>query len=111
MILRWRTPLGLLLFETRGPLPAAPDGGARIVACQFPALPLHSDGVVIEAHLCDPAGSVIIDSSEVQLHVAAQPGPLLRIAHTWTDTTATSHNGSAHNAAALVAAAPDSKRQ
>jgi hypothetical protein len=110
LILRWRTPLGLLLFETRAPLPTAPDGGARSAACQFSALPLHSDGAIIEAHLCDPASSVIIDSSEVQFHVAAQHGPLLRIAHTWLDTTATSHNGSAHDTAALVAAAPDGKR-
>ena len=64
-----------------------------------------------EAQDCGAARSVIIDSSEAQLHVAAQQGPLLRIAHNWTDATATSHNGSAHNAAALVAAAPDSKRQ
>jgi hypothetical protein len=88
----------------------ATDGGARSVACHVPALPLHSDGAVIEAHLCDPVGSVIIDSSEVQLHVAAQHGPLLHIAHTWTDTTATRRNGSAHEPAALVAAAPDRKR-
>jgi ABC-type polysaccharide/polyol phosphate transport system ATPase subunit len=110
VILRWRTPLGLFLFETRHPLPPDPDGGARSAACHVPALPLHSDGAVIEAHLCDPANSVIIDSSEVLLHVAAQHGPMLRIEHTWTDTTATRRNGSAHTAAALVAAAPDGKR-
>jgi ABC-type polysaccharide/polyol phosphate transport system ATPase subunit len=110
VILRWRTPLGLLLFETRAPLPAAPDGGARSAACHFPSLPIHSDGAVIEAQLCDPVGSVIIDSSELQLHVAAQHGPLLRIAHTWTDTTASKRNGTAHEPASLVAAAPDGKR-
>jgi lipopolysaccharide transport system ATP-binding protein len=111
VILRWRTPLGLFLFETRAALPSAPDGGARSIACHVPALPLHSDGAVIEAHLWDPDGSVIIDSSEVQLHVAAQHGPLLRIAHTWTDTTATRRNGSARQSSALVAAAPDGKRK
>lgn len=110
VILRWRTPLGLLLFETRAPLPPAPDGGARSAACHIPALPLHSDGAVIEAHLCDPAGSVIIDSSEVQLHVAAGQGPLLRIVHAWTDTTATKRNGAAHTTEALVAAVSEVKR-
>jgi lipopolysaccharide transport system ATP-binding protein len=109
VILRWRTPLGLLLFETRHPIPIALDGGARSIACHIPELPLHSEGAIIEAHLCDPVGSVIIDSSEVQLHVAAQPGPLLRIAHTWTDNGAARRNGSAHPSEALAIAAPNGK--
>jgi lipopolysaccharide transport system ATP-binding protein len=109
VILRWRTGLGLLLFETRHPMPVALDGGARSAACHIPALPLHSDGAVIEAHLCDPAGSVIIDSSEVQLHIAAPHGPLLRVAHTWSDATAAQRNGAGTKEAALVAAASDGR--
>lgn len=107
LILRWRTPLGLLLFETRHPMPPANVNGARSIACYVPALPLHSDGAVIEAHLCDPAGSVIIDSSEVMLHIAAPHGPLLRLEHSWSDLHAPGRNGVAHEAKALVAAATE----
>jgi len=110
LLLRWRTSLGLLLFETRHALPPASDGGSRGAACQIPALPLYSDGAVIEAHLCEPGSSVSIDSSEVQLHLPAQHEPLLRVAHCWEDTTALAQNRAACAEPALATTAPERSR-
>ncbi len=110
LLLRWRTALGLLLFETRHALPPAADGGPRNAACHFPALPLYSDGAVIEAHLCEPGSIVSIDSSEVQLHLGTQHEPLLRVPHSWGDTAAPQQQGAVHEAAALVAAASERSR-
>ncbi len=86
LVLRWRTPLGLLLFEGRRALPPVEEGGTRSVTCYFPTLPIHSDDVIIEALLCDPATNVVIDSEELHLHLDATPGPLLQIEHSWADT-------------------------
>ena len=110
LLVRWRTSLGLLLFETRHALPPALDGGPRSAVCSIPALPLYSDGAIVEAHLRDPASGVIVDSSEVQLHLATQHAPLLRVAHSWADTTALGRNGAAREEPALVAAASEGPR-
>jgi lipopolysaccharide transport system ATP-binding protein len=98
VILRWRTPLGLLLFEGRHALPPAVAGLPRSAVCHFPALPIQSDDILIEALLCDPAQGVIIDTEEIHLHLDAPTGPLLQIEHTWGDTgtaVTTSPNGKA----------------
>jgi lipopolysaccharide transport system ATP-binding protein len=86
LVLRWRTPLGLLLFEGRRALPPVVEGGTRGVTCYFPALPIQSDDVIIEALLFDPANNVIIDTEELHLHLDAVPGPLLQIEHSWADS-------------------------
>lgn len=88
IILRWRTPLGLLLFEGRHALPPAMSGLPRSAICRFPALPIQSDDILVEALLCDPAQGVIIDTEEIHLHLDAPAGPLLQIEHNWTDTGA-----------------------
>ncbi|HEU5330962.1 MAG TPA: ABC transporter ATP-binding protein [Thermomicrobiales bacterium] len=84
VILRWRTPLGMLLFETRRTLDPAPVGARRGAICQFPAFPLQSDGAVVEVLLSDPRAGVVVDNAERRLHLTTPNGPLLRIDHAWT---------------------------
>lgn len=98
IILRWRTPLGLLLFENRHTLPPAMAGLPRSAVCHFPALPIQSDDILIEALLRDPEQGVIIDTEEIHLHLDAPAGPLLQIEHHWEGAgtaTTTSPNGKA----------------
>jgi ABC-type polysaccharide/polyol phosphate transport system ATPase subunit len=83
IILRWRTPLGMLLFETRCALDPALDGAQRGAVCQFPAFPLQSDGAMVDVLLSDPCAGVIVDNAERRLHLTAPQGPLLRLEHTW----------------------------
>jgi len=83
LTIRWRTPLGLLLFETTHPLPVAADGAARDASCHIPALPIQSDDVIIEALLRDPTNEVVIDTEEIHLHLDAPHGPLIAVAHEW----------------------------
>ena len=86
LLLRWRTPLGLLLFEARRTLPAAQVDGIdapRRACCRFPALPPRNGELLLEAALLDPEKGVIVDTAEVRLHVAGQPGPLFHFEHTW----------------------------
>lgn len=95
VILRWRTPLGLLLFESRNALPTTAEGVPRGAACFFPALPLHSDDVIVEVLLSDPVSSVVIDREEFHLHLDAPSGPLLRVEHAWGEPNALRQNGTA----------------
>ena len=85
IVLRWRTPLGLLLFEGRCALLPVEEGGTRSAICYFPTLPIQSDDVIIEALLYDPATGVVIDTEELHLHLDTAPGPLLQIEHSWAD--------------------------
>lgn len=94
VVVRWRTPLGLLLFETVHPLPATADGIARDTACHIPALPLYSDDIIIEAFLRDSTNDVIVDTEEIHLHLEAPAGPLLRVAHEWREPGLVQPNGS-----------------
>lgn len=89
VILRWRTPLGMLLFETRCALDPVPDGARRGAICQFPAFPLQSDGAMVEVLLSDPRAGVVVDNAERRLHLTTPHGPLLRIDHAWTARQAT----------------------
>jgi lipopolysaccharide transport system ATP-binding protein len=104
VILRWRTPLGLLLFESRQALPTAADGAPRGATCHFPALPVHSDDVIVEVLLADPVSSVHIDGEELHLHLAVPHGPLLQVEHTWVTPGAIGQNGTAKEQATTVAA-------
>ncbi|CAA9559520.1 MAG: Teichoic acid export ATP-binding protein TagH [uncultured Thermomicrobiales bacterium] len=102
VIVRWRTPLGLLLFEGRRALLPGAAGAARVARCHFPALPIHSDDIIVEALLCDPTSGVIIDSDEIHLHLDAAPGPILRVEHSWTDDDALGPNGATNEQAATL---------
>lgn len=82
-VIRWRTPLGLLLFEGRTPLPTVAEGEPRQAICHFPALPIQSDDIIVELLLADPASGVNIDTSELHLHLDAPAGPLLHVEHHW----------------------------
>ncbi len=84
LALRWRTDLGLLLFESRCTLSPGPAGEPRLARCHIPSLPLHSEDIVLEAALCDPLADVVIDTTEAHLHIAAPKGPLLRFEHHWS---------------------------
>ncbi len=86
LILRWRTSLGLLLFEGRHALSPVAPGMSRGAVCHFPALPIQSDDIIVEALLCDPTQGVIIDTEEIHLHLDAPAGPLLHVEHAWADT-------------------------
>jgi hypothetical protein len=103
VILRWRTPLGLLLFESRLALPVASDGTPRVAACHFPALPIHSDDVIVEVLLSDPVSSVTIDSEEFHLHLDAPHGPLLQVEHSWVAPGTIGQNGTAQAKITTVA--------
>ncbi|HEX5503061.1 MAG TPA: ABC transporter ATP-binding protein [Thermomicrobiales bacterium] len=119
VLLRWRTPLGLLLGEARrtlapnGPDPAdaaadrpadaAADRGARRLRCHYPAFPVQSGDVLLEAALCDPATGVVVDTAEARLTVDGAGGALFAFEHTWEQSAATP---AAHaDAAPLVAGA------
>lgn len=104
IILRWRTPLGLLLFESRHALSTAEEGAARGATFHVPALPIHSDDVIVEVLLSDPASSVTIDREEIHIHLNADPGPLLRVAHTWADAGAPAQQGTSQGATTKVGA-------
>ena len=86
LIVRWRTPLGLLLFEGRRAFPPGMADATRSLACHFPTLPVQSDDIIVEALLRDPVRDLIIDTEEIHLHLDAPPGPLLQVAHSWTDS-------------------------
>jgi ABC-type polysaccharide/polyol phosphate transport system ATPase subunit len=101
--IRWRTPLGLLLFETTHPLPIAPDGAARDASCHIPALPIQSDDLIIEVQLRDPANAVVIDTEEIHLHLDAPHGPLLQVAHEWATSGVIGRGGATAEAPQLVA--------
>ena len=103
LTIRWRTPLGLLLFETTQPLPVAADGAARDASCHFPALPIQSDDLIIEALLRDPANAVVIDTEEIHLHLDAPHGPLLAVPHEWHTTGLAQLNGTGQETPQLVA--------
>jgi len=103
LVLRWRTPLGLLLFEGRRALPPVIEGGTRSVTCYFPTLPIQSDDVIVEALLYDPATDVIIDTEELHLHLDADPGPLLQVEHSWADSGARQTTQATNGQAAALA--------
>ncbi len=92
-IVRWRTPLGLLLFEGRQALPPVPHGSPRGMACHFPMLPIQSDDIIVEVLLTDPTNGITIDTAELHLHLDAPPGPLLQIEHTWEPSNTRPQNG------------------
>ena len=84
LLLRWRTQLGMLLFETRSTLPPAPPGEPRRASCHFPRFPLYRDGAVLGVALIDPASGIFIDTQRLELHIPANDGPLMRFDHAWT---------------------------
>ncbi|HET8631197.1 MAG TPA: ABC transporter ATP-binding protein [Thermomicrobiales bacterium] len=95
VLLRWRTPLGLLLCETRRTLqPNGPDGTRRL-RCHFPAFPVQSGDVMLEAALCDPVTGVVVDRAEVRLTVDGAGGALFAFDHTWEQPAATPHPAAA----------------
>lgn len=88
LLLRWRTPLGVLLHEGWHALTPVAAAGPRRVCCHFPEFPLQGGAVLLEAVLWDAAKGVIIDTAEVRLEVDGPPGALFQFQHAWEEPEA-----------------------